>query len=169
MTDDDLISRIIEREGGFVDHPADRGGPTRWGITLAVLSDWRKGKCDPIDVEKLSVTEAREIYRARFIVGPGFSKIGSEVLRAVLVDYAVNSGPWQAIKSLQRCLGVPVDGILGDETAQAANLKDGNRLSVRVLAQRIRLLGQIIRHDPKQAMFAEGWMNRCAEQLEGVA
>ena len=33
---DDLIDDLIAREGGFVDHPADKGGPTRWGITQAV-------------------------------------------------------------------------------------------------------------------------------------
>jgi lysozyme family protein len=33
---DGLIEDLIAREGGFVDHPADKGGPTRWGITQAV-------------------------------------------------------------------------------------------------------------------------------------
>jgi len=33
---DELIDELIAREGGFVDHPADKGGPTRWGITQSV-------------------------------------------------------------------------------------------------------------------------------------
>ena len=33
---DQLIDGLIAREGGFVDHPADRGGATNWGITDAV-------------------------------------------------------------------------------------------------------------------------------------
>ena len=33
---DVLIDELIEREGGYVNHPADRGGPTRFGITEAV-------------------------------------------------------------------------------------------------------------------------------------
>ena len=35
---DTLIEDLIEREGGekFTDHPSDRGGPTRWGVTEAV-------------------------------------------------------------------------------------------------------------------------------------
>ncbi|MES2753138.1 MAG: glycosyl hydrolase 108 family protein, partial [Pseudomonadota bacterium] len=28
-----LIDAVIGREGGYSNHPADRGGPTRWGVT----------------------------------------------------------------------------------------------------------------------------------------
>ena len=50
MTTDSLITDIIEREGGFVDHPSDRGKATRFGITLATLSDYRKSSCTVEDV-----------------------------------------------------------------------------------------------------------------------
>ena len=33
---DQLIDELIAREGGYTNHPADRGGPTRYGITEAV-------------------------------------------------------------------------------------------------------------------------------------
>ena len=33
---DALIDAVIDREGRYVNHPADRGGPTCWGITQAV-------------------------------------------------------------------------------------------------------------------------------------
>jgi hypothetical protein len=36
MSVDTLIDEVISREGGYVDHPADRGGPTMFGITEAV-------------------------------------------------------------------------------------------------------------------------------------
>ena len=36
---DRLIEGVLEREGGFVDHPADRGGPTCFGITEAVCDE----------------------------------------------------------------------------------------------------------------------------------
>ena len=33
MTADQIIEGILGKEGGYVDHPSDKGGPTRWGIT----------------------------------------------------------------------------------------------------------------------------------------
>ena len=38
---DCLINDVIERfEGGYTNHPADRGGPTNMGITRAALSEY---------------------------------------------------------------------------------------------------------------------------------
>ncbi len=36
MDVDELIEALIEREGGYSNHPSDRGGPTKYGITEAV-------------------------------------------------------------------------------------------------------------------------------------
>ncbi len=30
MTADQIIEGILGKEGGYVDHPSDKGGPTRW-------------------------------------------------------------------------------------------------------------------------------------------
>jgi lysozyme family protein len=64
-TDDAILAAILRREGGFVNHPADRGGPTHYGITQATLQAWRGRAVSEEDVRALSVEEAKAIYRAR--------------------------------------------------------------------------------------------------------
>lgn len=164
----DIIDGIIEAEGDFTDDPTDRGGATRWGVTQATLASWRGKPVSVEDVRNLSITEAREILQDMYVKKPGFDRIASDILRDCLVDYGVNSGPSAAVKALQRCLGLKVDGVLGPETEKAANLKPGPWLSVKVVAQRIRHLGRIVTNDPAQAKFAAGWANRIASKLEGI-
>ena len=39
MSIESMIEATIGKEGGYSNHPADRGGPTRWGITERVARD----------------------------------------------------------------------------------------------------------------------------------
>lgn len=169
MTDDDIISAILEREGGDVAPPDRSGRISRWGVTAAALSEFRGHAVTDDEIRNLSATDARELYRRQYILKPGFHLIGSDALRAVLVDFGVNSGPATAVKALQRCLGVTADGIIGNTTAQAANVKDGNRLGVCVLAERVVHIGHLITADPSQAKFAHGWLRRIAAQIKELA
>jgi lysozyme family protein len=105
MTDtviETLIANLIDREGGYVDHPADRGGPTRFGITQAVARN--QGYTGPM--ERLPQSEASAIYRRLYWVSPGFAKIAVHAprLAAELFDSGVNMGTGTATGFLQRSL-----------------------------------------------------------------
>ena len=171
MTDDDIIREIIRREGGYVDDPADPGGPTRYGITLFTLRYWRKRDVTAADVQGLTEAEAREIYRALYLEKPAFAKYVSDPeLRGLLVDSAVNHGPRDAVKFLQRAVGAVADGILGPQSF-AAMLRAGSarRIYFLVLAERIAYSGRIITDLPRRSKFAAGWSNRAAEFLRAAA
>ena len=71
MTTEDIIDGIIKREGGYVNNPADRGGPTKFGITLKTLKAWRGSPVTAWGVEGLGEDEAREIYESEYLVKPG--------------------------------------------------------------------------------------------------
>lgn len=102
MNTQSLLDDILRREGGFVDHPSDRGGPTKYGITQAALSDYRGRPVSVDDVRTLSEHEARAIYVERYVSRPGFDRLEHTALMALLVDCAVNHGVTRAAKWLQQ-------------------------------------------------------------------
>jgi lysozyme family protein len=165
-----LLDDILRREGGYVNHPADRGGPTKYGITAATLGEWRKlGRPATADeVLQLTEDEARQIYYSRYVVLPRLSVVQDPKLLALLVDTAVHSGPSTAVSFLQRALGVKADGVIGPETRRALDRTPPEEVYRRVLAERLRFIGKIITRNPSQAVFASGWLNRLAEFVEAA-
>lgn len=166
MTPNEIIEGILRREGGFVDHPDDRGGATKHGVTQGTLAAWRGKPVSVDDVRQLSEDEARELYREQYIVRPGFLGIENETVRCFVIDSAVNHGVKEAVLMLQRAARVFTDGILGPNTKQAVNRMTAAPLYRRLCADRVRFYGRLVTRDPKQATFAYGWANRVAEFIE---
>ena len=99
---DRLIDALIEREGGYVDHPADKGGPTCFGITEAVArAHGYRGA-----MTLLPRVEAEAIYRRLYWLRPRFDQVAarSSRLAAELFDTGANMGPAVAATFLQRAL-----------------------------------------------------------------
>lgn len=94
MSIEGIISAIIEREGEFVDHPDDKGGPTKFGITLNTLSTFRARKVTVDEVKALSRSEAFNILYEMYVKEPKFDLIVDESpkIAAELVDAGVLSG-----------------------------------------------------------------------------
>lgn len=179
MTLDDVIDDILRREGGYVDKAEDRGGPTKHGITINALSEWRGHQCTREDVMALTESEARDIYRNVYAIRPNLVVINNPELLGLAVDCAVNHGPKKAIRMLQSAAHVTVDGVLGVETAKAVNTIPPKQMFARLIAERVRYYGEIISKDPElakarqagfklQAVFAAGWANRQAEFIEAI-
>ena len=102
MTVDTLIDELIEREGGYVHHPADKGGPTKFGITEAVArAHGYTGVMTSLPRE-----EAAEIYRRLYWLRPRLDAVAerSGRLAAELFDTGANMGPAVAVTFLQRAL-----------------------------------------------------------------
>ena len=162
MTIEQILDEVLRREGGYVDHPRDRGGPTNYGITRATLAAWRKAPVTAEDVQRLTEAEARAIYLRQYVEAPGFDQIVDPRLRALLVDYGVHSGPRRAIMDLQRAAGVTVDGAIGPQTLAAVAVQGADALRRSVLQARGRHLARLL-SDPSQRVFAGGWLNRLME------
>jgi lysozyme family protein len=99
---DSIIEDVIGREGGYSDHPADRGGKTMWGITESVArANGYHG-----EMRQMPREVAKGIYLRRYVTGPGFGGVMSvsEKIAEELVDTGVNMGPAVASLYLQRAL-----------------------------------------------------------------
>ncbi len=102
MMIDSLIDEVIGREGGYSNHPADKGGPTRWGVTEAVArAHGFRG-----DMRGFPRDEAVAIYRRLYWEKPGFDRVSEQVPRvaAEMFDTGVNMGPATAVGFLTRAL-----------------------------------------------------------------
>lgn len=99
---DRLIEGVLGREGGYVNHPDDRGGETIWGITVAVAR--RFGYAGPM--RSMTRGAAIEIYRKQYWTSPGYDLIAkiSEPVAEELFDTGINMGPAVASSMLQRSL-----------------------------------------------------------------
>lgn len=157
-----VIDGLIEREGrAFTNHPADKGGPTKFGITQATLAKWRGRPVSAQEVEALAETEARVIYRELYICGPQFQRIADAILRNHVVDAGVNHGVGWAARRLQEAAGVQADGILGPISLRAINEANGPKtMHLAFCARRYAKYARIVAADPSQLVFVRGWVNR---------
>jgi lysozyme family protein len=131
-----LIEALIEREGGYINHPADRGGPTRFGITEAVARAHGYGGA----MADFPREEAAAIYRRLYWLRPRYDEVAKRTpkVAAELFDTGANMGPGVATTFLQRALTalnrngkdypdlVP-DGRVGDRTLAALDAFLGAR------------------------------------------
>lgn len=179
MTIDQLIDQVIDREGGYSDHPADRGGKTCCGITEATAR--ANGYMSPM--RDLPRDTAARIYRRIYWQQPGYDRVAplAPNIAAELFDTAVNMGPGVATGFLQRALNalnrgavdypdLPIDSLIGDRTLAAlgAFLKLRGRRGETVLLKAMEALQgerylSLAEHRPANEAFLYGWLaNRIA-------
>lgn len=158
-----IIDDLIRREGGFANHPADRGGPTNHGITWRTLTRWLKREPTIDEMKSLTTETAHAIYRSFYVVTPRFDRIEDEDLRAQVIDAGVLHGTGWAARRLQECVGVAADGIIGPISVRAINFHGKtNGLGARFLRRRIHRIGRIVQEDSSQLVWLTGWLDRAA-------
>ena len=159
------LDEVLAQEGGYVDNPKDPGGATNLGITRKTLARWRKVSpwwdLPKAQVKALSRAEAADIYRASFWdrCKAGGLPVGLDL---AVFDFAVNSGPDRAIRSLQAELKVKVDGQVGPLTLAALRERvkaaGAGALIEALSARRMGFLKGLATF----ATFGKGWTRRVA-------
>ena len=151
----EIIEKVLEHEGGYVNDPKDLGGETKYGITKRFYPD--------IDIKNLTIEQAKEIYKKDYW---DRNKVESlpQNLWHIYFDMCVNMGKRTAVKVLQRAAvnkgkNIEVDGGLGPMTIGALK---GVELD-RVRAFRVKYYVDLITAKPAQEKFYLGWFRRATE------
>lgn len=153
------IKLVFGDEGGYSNHPKDPGGATKYGITAATLGSWRKlgRRATPAEVQALTLAEATQILDRQYAQPIRYPELPAGLDYAVF-DYAVNSGPAQAAKTLQRILGVDADGVIGAQTLEAIATDSADDLINDLCDARLKFLRSL----STWSTFGDGWSNRVA-------
>lgn len=162
---DICLDEVLRHEGGYADHPSDPGGATNLGITHKTLARWRRispwWKLPKSAVMELQRAEAARIYRASYWDRVQAGRL-PDGLDLALFDFAVNSGPDRAIRTLQAELDVAADGQIGPLTTEAIEIyaarKGLGALIGALCDRRMAFLTRL----PTFATFGKGWTSRVA-------
>ncbi|EOV5090736.1 glycoside hydrolase family 108 protein [Serratia marcescens] len=159
------IAFVLGKEGGYVNDPTDKGGETKYGI-----SDKRDGIADGMTdvdgdgkpdtrIKDLTLGQASQIYFRDYWY-PSYCPDWPDGISLIVFDSAVQHGVKKAISLLQDAAGVAADGIVGAKTRAAVLAADPEWLLTRYLLRRARYYAEIIKSNPSQAKYLNGWFNR---------
>lgn len=100
---DKALAQVLKWEGGYVEHPADPGGATAYGVTQATYDAWRRKQgVEPRLVREIDRTEVEAIYWGSYWLRAGCDQLQPPALALVVFDAAVNSGVGAALKWLSQ-------------------------------------------------------------------
>lgn len=158
---------VAEIEGGYQNHPADRGNynrrgelvGTNWGIAAFVAEEYFNRTVTAEDMRTLKKSVALEIYRRKFWEPLRASEFPTQALANIVYDGFVNHGKW-GIRLLQRVLGVVEDGIVGPITLASIHAVGPEELYRAYYDARHAFYHAIVRNRPDQRVFLRGWMRR---------
>jgi len=149
------LALVLKSEGGWSDNPADPGGATMKGVTLANFRRYVKADATKADLRKISDDQVATVYR-RFYWD---AVLGAELPDGVdyaVFDFGVNSGPSCSAKYLQGVVGVAQDGRIGPATILAVHAKPAPEVINALCDARLAFLKRL----DTWSTFGKGWSDR---------
>lgn len=152
------LKKVLEHEGGFVNHPQDPGGMTNLGVTKRVWEEWVGHPVDEKEMRSLTPEKIGPMYKKRY-----WDAIQGDELPAgvdyVVFDFAVNGGPGRATKILQSAIGAAPDGKIGPLTMAALRKANPQEVITNFTVEREKFYKSL----PTFATFGKGWLRRTDE------
>lgn len=159
------LEHVFENEGGLADVKEDRGGLTKFGVTIKTLGDYLGRPAERDEVIDMTMDTASIIYQNMYWKPSRAAQLQKE-LRMTYLDMCINHGQRNAVRILQKAInrksrgGIPivdVDGFIGKNTIKYAKKVDADSLR----AERMLFFANLVTKRPKQMRFWLGWYRRC--------
>ena len=154
------LKLLLKHEGGFVNHPSDPGGMTNLGVTAAVWEQWVGHPVNEKQMKNLTPELVAPLYRRKYWDACRADELISGVDYCVF-DVAVNSGVGRAVKFLQSCVGVTVDGGFGPVTMDAVKKAETDPVKLIEAYSNTRL--EFMKSLKTWPIFGRGWERRVSE------
>jgi len=149
------LALVLKYEGGWSDHPADPGGATMKGVTIANFRRYVKADATKDDLRKITDAQVATVYRRFYWDAVAGAELPDGVDFATF-DFAVNSGPSRAAKYLQGIVGTKQDGRIGPATIKAAQTKPAVAIVNHLCDARMAFLKRL----KTWGTFGKGWSSR---------
>lgn len=168
VTYDEAFERVVGHEGGFQNDPKDRGNWTTGVIGKGLLKGTKYGisamSYPDLDIENLTLAQAKAIYKRDFWDRAKADQYDCAIAFQ-LFDMAINHGPGNAIRMLQRAVDVADDGDIGRMTLGAIHAAALNDVLLRLNAERLLFICKLSTF----ADYGKGWVRRVAGNLNFAA
>ena len=156
----ELIPIVKKWEGGFVWNKNDKGGATNSGVTLTTFRSVYGRNKTVNDLKKMTDAQWEYIFKTRFWDKWNGDSIDNQSIANLLIDWYWHSGVY-GIRYPQQILGVEADGIVGKKTLAAINNHPfPEELFKALWNRRKQQFDNIVKKNPKQKIFLNGWYNR---------
>lgn len=151
--------KLLQLEGGYSNHTEDKGSHTMMGVTLATYQSYCGQEKTLKDLQNMSYETWQNIMKDLYWDKCLADEIENQSVAELLVDWCVNSG-MVGLRKVQEIAGAKPDGIAGPKTLAAINGAKAEELFDRIMQARKQFYVNIVKRNPKQKVFMNGWMNR---------
>jgi lysozyme family protein len=165
----DAVATVLKHEGGLVDDKDDSGGITNYGISLRFLKNVgddlnQDGMVNHVDIRDMSRSQAIQLYYDQFWLKYRYDRLPQR-LAAKVFDMAINMGPRQAHRLLQRTLNklgarLVVDGIMGPATRSAIDDFKTAWIMPELIVAQADFYRMLVESKPVRGKWLRGWLNR---------
>lgn len=151
------FEEVLYWEGGYVNHPKDPGGCTKYGISQKSYPN--------LDIKNITLELARQIYYCDYWKKISFEQIDSDDISTKLFSICINTGNLAGVRCVQRALRsvgskLQDDGILGNVTLNAINSSRSDILLAALKSEAAGYYRSLAISDPKLCAFLNGWLRR---------